>query len=232
MNVGNIVRSGVDGEVMGTEGDYIDSAAAMEGATTQAAQDVETSANMFEQSQSSANEAYTAVENYDYSLGNAYKVRDGLADGTYTTNVAKSMLLKNMGLGGYSDGELAALGTDEAIAKVQGFNGHTTDFEYGEAFMAAFAQLKNGVPVNQGIMDAVIRGLENARENAGKALVTSTYDASNSASSAPEKRWVERKNSANKQKYPKAPDIGFEREGMRYMGGLPTDVNNWVEMSK
>ena len=230
--VSNVVRSGTDGAVIGQEQDYHDSSAANTSAIEGAKTGVQTSARMFTEAKAGAEEAYSAVQEYDFSLQNANEVLAGLESGKYNTNIARSMMLDYLGLGSVPDGELLAMGTDEAIQKVQGFNGHTTDFEYGQAFNAAFAQLKNNTDVNIGVMRDVIKGLENARVNAANAYQSNVYDATNAAQQTVEKRWVERMDGRNKEKYPKAPKIGFEREGRRYMGGDPTDIRNWLEIQQ
>jgi hypothetical protein len=232
-NIGGTLYSGTgSGVVGGDRQEYVDNTSDQAGAAERAKTGVQTSAKMFADAKAGAEEAYTAVQEYDFSLQNANEVLSGLESGKYNTNVARSMMLDYLGLGGVDDGALLAMGTDEAIQKVQGFNGHTTDFEYGQAFNAAFARLRNNSDVNIGVMRDVIKGLENARGNAANAYQSGVYDASNAAQQTVEKRWVERMDGKNKEKYPKAPKIGLEREGRRYMGGDPTDIRNWLEIQQ
>ena len=227
--VNGTIFSGSGNGVMGDPDTYTENTENQAAAAQRGQTDVQTAATMFADAKTGAEEAYGAMEEYDFSLQNANEVLTGLQDGKYQTGMARSLMLDYLGLGGISDGELLAMGTDEAITKVQGFNGHTTDFEYGQAFNAAFARLKNNKDVNIGVMQYVIKGLENARQNAESKYTSSVYDASNAARATVETRYVARLNKRNQTKYPKAPKIGFERDGLRYMGGDPTNLLNWVE---
>jgi hypothetical protein len=225
-----VSRSGIDGSVIGNEQGYHDSATRASQAAAAGEQQVDSADKMFSEGYTRVRDAGAQYRDYGDRMETVQTAIDGFADGRYDTNFVRGTILKATGLGSYGDGELQAMGTDEAINKVTNFNGHTTDFEYGEAFKAAFANVVNNVNVNQATLDVVMRGLERGQAESLKQWQGGVADMVSNAQTDGERLALARQNTFNRRQFSNAPDIGTKEDGRIYIGGNPGTPDNWLEV--
>ena len=193
-------------------------------------QEVTSADRLFSEGYTRVRDAAGSFRDYDDRMSVVQTAIDGFADGTYDTNMVRGMILNATGLGSYEDGELLAMGTDEAINKVTNFNGHTTDFEYGEAFKAAFASILRGTEVNKGTLDVVMRGLQRGQEQAYQDWKGGVADMVNNAQTDSERLTLQRQNTFNKRRFGNAPDLGTTEDNLMYVGGDPGNPDNWLKV--
>jgi hypothetical protein len=185
---------------------------------------------MFSEGYTRVRDASSQVRDYDDRIAVAEDTLHKFETKEYDTNMVRGMILNITGLGSMEDAEVRALGTDEAINKVTNFNGHTTDFEYGEAFKAAFADILSGSNVNIGTLTVVIEGLKRGQEQAYQDWRGGVADMVSNAQTPGERLSLERQNTFNKRRYPKAPGLGIKEDGMMYVGGDPGNPDNWLKV--
>jgi hypothetical protein len=173
MNVGNIVRSGVDGEVMGTEDDYIDSAADMTESVTLAESGAEYEANTFQGAADTYRATYEQSGIINERLANvdkAIELFDPENPNRLDTGPIAGGIFKIFGIGQEGMATVENLSIQETMEWLIAFKGPTTDYEFDKSSAAAFANILKGEEVNAEQLQVVRSTLEKvARLNDSKA---------------------------------------------------------------
>ena len=216
--------------VGGSINPYVQNTYAQSGADAAGTQEVTSADRLFSDGYTRVRDAAGQVRDYDDRIEVAEDALVKFENKEYDTNMVRGTILNLTGLGSMEDAEVRALGTDEAINKVTNFNGHTTDFEYGEAFKAAFADILAGRNVNIGTLRVVIDGLKRGQEQAYQDWKGGVADMVNNAQTDSERLTLQRQNTFNKRRFGNAPDLGTTEDNLMYVGGDPGNPDNWLKV--
>jgi hypothetical protein len=81
-----------------------------------------------------------------------------------------------------------------------------------------------------GTLTVVIEGLKRGQEQAYQDWRGGVADMVSNAQTPGERLSLERQNTFNKRRYPKAPGLGTKEDGMMYVGGDPGNPDNWLQV--